>query len=179
MCTSDHLPCCLQLNLSANRLCGVWDEWDVQKGTYIYAYVQKGTYTSDGIQALADALCVSASPTKMLVGWNKLGDEGTAILCDALRKSTVTKVQELGLEVNEIGPEGAKAVAALCAAMASLTKIMVHSNRLGDEGATILCDALRESMVQELDLSSNDIGPEGAKAVAAMTAAVASLTSVR
>ena len=76
-----------------------------------------------GIKAISDALSVSASLTKMLVGWNKLGDEGTAILCDALRKSTVTKVQELGLEVNEIGPEGAKAVAALCAAMASLTKI--------------------------------------------------------
>jgi hypothetical protein len=84
MCTSDHLPCCLQLNLSANRLCGVWDEWDVQKGTYIYAYVQKGTYTSDGIQALADALCVSASLTWLDVSLNYLGEEGKAVLRNAV-----------------------------------------------------------------------------------------------
>ena len=65
---------------------------------------------------------------------------------------------------------------------ASLTKILVSGNQLGNEGTTILCDALRESTVtkvQELDLRGNDIGPDGAKAVAAMAAVVASLTSVR
>ena len=64
----------------------------------------------------------------------------------------------------------------------SLTKILVSGNKLRDEGTTILCDALRESKVtnvQELDLSWNGIGPEGAKAVAAMAAVVASVTSVR
>ena len=55
--------------------------------------------------------------TKVLVGGNDLRDEGTIILCDALRGSTVGKVQELGLSSNGIGPDGAKAVAALCAAM--------------------------------------------------------------
>ena len=59
---------------------------------------------------------------------------------------------------------------------------MVGGNDLGDAGATILCEALRESKVtkvQELDLSENDISLDGAKAVAAMAAVVASLTSVR
>ena len=64
----------------------------------------------------------------------------------------------------------------------SVTKILVRSNGLGDEGATILCDALRESKVtnvQELDLGDNNIGPEGAKAVAAMAAVVEpSLTKI-
>ena len=63
-----------------------------------------------------------------------------------------------------------------------MTKVLVQGNQLGHEGATILCNALRESKVtkvRELDLSMNDIGPEGAKAVAAMAAVVASLTSVR
>ena len=66
--------------------------------------------------------------------------------------------------------------------MTSLTKILVRSNQLRDKGATILCNALRESKVikvQELDLAYNDIGPAGAKAVAAMAAVVASLTEVR
>ena len=37
---------------------------------------------------------------------------------------------------------------------------------------------LQASKVRELDLSMNDIGPEGAKAVEAMAAVVASLTSL-
>ena len=61
---------------------------------------------------------------------NIIKDEGTIILCDALRGSTVSKVQELGLSSNGISPDGAKAVAALCAAMASLTSIGLSSNHL-------------------------------------------------
>ena len=72
MCTSDHLLCCLQLNLSANRLCGVWKEWDDD----MKEEVQKGTYTSDGIQALADALCVSASVTSLNLSQNNLTNYG-------------------------------------------------------------------------------------------------------
>ena len=57
-----------------------------------------------------------------------------------------------------------------------LTKILVCQNQLGDEGATILCNALREIKVHELDLSQNDIGSCGATSVASV---VASLTKVR
>ena len=128
---------------------------------------------------MAPAIAASASVTKILVGGNRLRDEGTIILCDALRESTVSKVEELSLYNNDIGPDGAKAIAALCTVCASLTKILVSGNGLGDEGAAILCNALRESKVtkvQELGLAGNDIGPEAAKAAAAMAAVVASMT---
>ena len=82
--------------------------------------------------------------TKILVSENSLGDKGTAILCDALRESTVSKVQELDLCANGIGPDGAKAIAGLCVVCGSLTKILVGENYWGDECTTILCDALRE-----------------------------------
>ena len=62
---------------------------------------------------------VSGSLTKILVDDNRLGEDGTAILCNALRESKVTKVQELGLSDNDIGPEGAKAVAAMAAFISS------------------------------------------------------------
>ena len=117
--------------------------------------------------------------TNILVSGNRLGDAGTTILCDALRESTVTKVEELDLIYNDIGPDGAKAIAALCAVCASVTKILVGWNNLRDEGTIILCDALRVSTVskvQELGLSSNGIGPDGAKAIADLCAVCASLT---
>ena len=91
-------------------------------------------------------------------------------------------VESLNLSHKGLGLASAIVIASLVCDNASVTKVLVRVNSLGDEGATILCDALRESKVtnvQELDLSQNRIGPEGAKAVAAMAAVVASLTSVR
>ena len=129
---------------------------------------------------MADALRVSPSVTKILVGGNKLGDEGTIILCDALRVSTVSKVQELGLSRNDIGPDGAKAVAALCAAMASLTSLDLSQNRLCGvattifgqrgtytaEGITALADALRVSAsMTRLNVTWNSLGEEGEAAL--------------
>ena len=49
----------------------------------------------------------------------------------------------------------------------------------GDEGATILCDALRENKmanVQELSLQNNNIGPVGAIAIAKLCSVSASMT---
>ena len=99
-----------QLDLSGYQLCGL-------------NYRGEGIYTAEGITAIANALKVTASVTKILVGGNRLRDEGTIILCDALRESTVSKVEELSLYDNGIGPDGAKSIAALCTVCASLTKI--------------------------------------------------------
>jgi hypothetical protein len=79
--------------------------------------------TPQDAKLLAPEILVHASVTKILVGGNRLRDEGTIILCDALRESTVSKVEELSLYNNDIGPDGAKAIAALCTVCASLTKI--------------------------------------------------------
>ena len=78
---------------------------------------------AEGAKPLADAFRVTASMTKILVGNNKLGNQGTIIICDALRESTVSKVQELDLALNNIGPDGAKAIAALCAVTGSITSV--------------------------------------------------------
>ena len=43
---------------------------------------------------------VITSLTKLLVRDDNLGDEGAIILCDALRESTVTKMQELDFSWN-------------------------------------------------------------------------------
>ena len=45
-------------------------------------------------------------------------------MCDALRESTVSKVEELDLSANSISPVGAKAVAALCAVRGALTEVL-------------------------------------------------------
>ena len=57
-----------QLDLSSNQLCGL-DGYG------------RGTYTAEGITAIADALKVTASLTRLDVRYNySMGDEGKAVL---------------------------------------------------------------------------------------------------
>ena len=106
----------------------------------------------EGAAVLAPAIAVCASLTKMLVGGNQLGDEGTTILCDALRESKVTKVQVLDLYGNDIGPDGAKAIAALCTVCASMTQADLEYNKLGDEAKAALRKAVEGRLGFELNL---------------------------
>ena len=92
------------------------------------------------------------SLTKISVNDNRLGDEAATVLCDVLRESTVTKVQELDLSHNNIGPEGAKAVAAMAAVVASLTRLDVEDNWFGEEGKAVLRKAVESRSGFELKL---------------------------
>ena len=67
-----------------------------------------------------------------------MDDEGTIILCDALRESTASKVEELNLANNDITPVGAKAVAALCAVRTSLTSLSLLGNKFDDKTVAML-----------------------------------------
>ena len=165
---------CSQLNLDSNNIGGYYDPDQ-----------RKMISTPEGPKAIADALLVSASLTKISLAANNLGDEGAKSICDAMKvNKTVTELDLSGglLSGSNIGgAAGAKHVADMILVSASLTKILVGWNQFGDEGTIILCDALRESKVskvQELGLQNNGIGPDGAKAVAAFCAVSASLTKI-
>ena len=127
---------------------------------------------------LAPEVSVMTSLTKILVSWNELGDEGTTILCDAIRESTVSKVEELDLERNEIGPNGAKAIAALCADKASLTSVWTPAHKPMPLPFLMHAAAMPSWIVPstdhqlctyhclQLNLSDNLLGPKGAEALA-------------
>jgi Ran GTPase-activating protein (RanGAP) involved in mRNA processing and transport len=77
----------------------------------------------------------------------------------------------LDLNSNNIGDEGAKAIAeALKRLMAVLTSLDLNSNNIGDEGAKAIAEALKVNAVFRgffwLRLECNNIGDEGAKAIA-------------
>ena len=84
----------------------------------------------------------------------------------------MTRVQELGLQRNNIGPKGAKAVAAMAAVVASVTECNLRHNKLGVEGWTIVFNALRDrtdspmSKITTWDLSGDQLGPGIAKPLA-------------
>ena len=65
----------MQIDISHNELCGL--NW---RG--------EGTYTTVGIEAIADALRVTASLTDLNLFYNSIGSEGGVALAGALRANT-------------------------------------------------------------------------------------------
>ena len=91
----------LARSLNKNALCGI-DRFG------------RGTYTAEGIKAVADALRVSGSLTSLNLKYNDVGAEGAKAIADALRDNG--SLTSLDLEDNGIGQEprlGDEAKAAL------------------------------------------------------------------
>ena len=86
------------------------------------------------------------------MGANSLRDEGAIAVCNALKESKVSKLEELFISSNGIGADGAKAIAAYCAASASMTRLDVRWNRLGEEDMALLRQTIEGRLGFELVL---------------------------
>jgi hypothetical protein len=105
------------LDLSNNALCGVAQ--DPFGGV-------SGTYTAEGITAIADALRVNGGLTKISLAGNKLGEEGTKAICEALKQNKILKELDLSGYVGSTnigGAAGAKHVSDMLGVNGALTKI--------------------------------------------------------
>ena len=63
------------------------------------------------------------------LGYNRLENEGTIAVCNALKESKVSKLKELDLENNNITVAGAASVAAYLAVTASLTSVRTLAHK--------------------------------------------------
>ena len=125
------------LNLSNNLLCGV-------------TTFGSGTYTAEGITAIAEALRVNGGLTSLDLSSNQL----------------------CGLDHHGRGTYTAEGITAIADALrvnGGLTKLSLAKNKLGEEGTKFLCDALvGNNTLKELDLSGDSLETAGAKHVAHM-----------
>jgi hypothetical protein len=157
------------LDLSSNRLCG------------LDRYNGRGTYTAEGITAIADALRVRGGLTALDLSYNRLEDEGVSAVCKAIQSNKETKLASLNFDNNWFGPVGANAVAAMVAVTGGLTALDLSCNDLKDEGVSAVCEAIqsnKETKLASLNFGDNDIHPVGANAVAAMVAVTGGLTAL-
>jgi hypothetical protein len=103
-----------QLDLSSNELCGL-----DRRG--------RGTYTAEGITAIADALRVNGGLIKVSLAKNQLGEEGTKAICEALEQNKTLKELDISGEMfgksNIGGTAGVKHVAKMLGVNGALTKI--------------------------------------------------------
>ena len=170
----DHFHLALSIHAYTprnNQLCGI-NEYG------------QGTYTAEGITAIANALRVNGSLTKLSLAKNELKEEGTKAICKALKQNTTLKELDISGRwgVSNIGgPAGVKHVAKMLGVNGSLTALDLSFNYLKDKGVSAVCEAIqsnKETKLSSLNFGDNGIGPVGANAVAAMVAATGSLTSL-
>jgi hypothetical protein len=158
------------LDLSNNAFCGV---------TY-----GGGTYTAEGIIAIADALRVNGVLTKLSLARNNLKEEGTKAICEALEQNTTLKELDISGDSrgsNIDGSAGVNHVAKMLGVNSALTALNLSFNDLEDEGVSAVCEAIKSNKDTKLTLlnfKTNGIGPEGSKSVADMVAVTGGLTSL-
>ena len=143
------------LDLSNNQLCGL-------------DYLGRGTFTTEGITAIADALRVNGSLTSIDLSGNQLCGVWT----------------EDDGEHGNYTAEGITAIADALRVTGSLTKLSLAQNKLEEEGTKAICKALEQNTtLKELDISgdwraSNIGGPAGVKHVAKMLGVNGGLTKI-
>ena len=124
-----------------------------------------------GAEALATALLTNRSLTTLRLTGNGIGDKGIAALCKVLGQNAM--VRALFASANGVTKRGAKKVAlALAAAdrstpVSALTQLDLSHNEIGPDGCTSIAQAVRfNSTVRDLNLEFCGTGTKGAVAFA-------------
>ena len=163
-----------QLNLSSTHLCGVWGGWNGEQKPIDYRG-EHGTYTAEGVTAIADALRVNSALASVKLRDNHLGDEGWGAIFAAICGNKDSKIMSMDASSEHIGPAGVKLIAEALrtSVTGALTSINLSENRLcgiwnddhGNEkgtytaeGITAIADALRvNGALTSIDLSINQL----------------------
>ena len=175
----------LQLDLSRNQLC------DVNK------YGQ-GTFTAEGITAIADALHVNSALTVTNLLHTQLDAESAKMLAEVAKQKGISlcgiqrdkTTADFSRSRQGLTPPNAILLASdLSQAFVTggLTALdlsfdnPLHQGNFEDEGVSAVCEAIqsnKESKLASLSFGNNGINPVGANAVAAMVAVTGGLTSL-
>ena len=118
------------------------------------------------------ALLQNAHLTSLKLGYNNLGNHGTCLLADGIRKHE--SLESLDLGFNNIGDEGCDALAKAIQSTSDTTTpatpplrtLYLAGNLIGQDGAMSLADVIRHgTCLQKLYLTGNRLGPEGVSAI--------------
>lgn len=124
---------------------------------------------AEGAKEIAEALKVNRSLTRLNLTHNRrIGNEGAKALANVLKSNINSTLTELFLNQNEIGLEGAIAIAEAIKVNLSLAYLNLWENKIDDEGAIVIADALKTNItLTSLILNNNKIGIRGIRALIA------------
>jgi len=149
------------LDLSQNQLCGLDDQG-------------QGTFSTEGLQAIARSVCSIASLKELDLDTNLLGDDGVSALAEGLKASE--GLESIVLSYNAVGPRGVQAVACwLLWPGCALKKLDLSNNKKlfkdSMDGIVALAEAVGiTKTLRDLNLSATSLSTEGAKALAGAAA---------
>ena len=108
---------------------------------------------------------VNAVLTNLRLDGNNIGVDGAKAIAKALKANAVLTV--LNLIGNNIGVNGAKAIGEALKVNAVLTTLSLRSNKIGDEGAIAIAEGLKSgtAVLTNLDLVYINMGAAGKQAV--------------
>eukprot|EP00900_Chrysochromulina_parva_P015230 jgi/Chrpa1/23708/Chrysochromulina_OHIO_Genome00027833-RA len=146
------------LNLSDSQLCGL-----DRHG--------RGTYSAEGITAIAHALRANGALTSVDLRGNQLRDEGWGAIFAAICGNKDSKIMSMDAHYENIGLVGGKLIAEALrtTVTGSLTSLELRRNQLGDKGWGAIFAAIcgnKDSKIMSLDAAAESIGPAGVKLIA-------------
>jgi Ran GTPase-activating protein (RanGAP) involved in mRNA processing and transport len=103
-----------------------------------------------------------SSLTELSLGYNRFVDDGARVLAAALPKSNL---KVLNLNNNDITDVGIQYLAAGVSGSTDLIELNLRGNKVMDEGAKLLGQAIRCTKLQSLDISCNPVTDEGVNAI--------------
>ena len=133
----------------------------------LYLNFSRNNIGCDGAATLAIGLRSNCLLQKLNLSLNKIGKIGIEALAREFLSKSVenTALLELYLSRNNIGDDGAKALAIGLQNNTTQLKLHLSNNKIGDNGAREFA-RLQNTALLELYLSRNNIGDDGAKALA-------------
>ncbi|KFV44983.1 Ribonuclease inhibitor [Tyto alba] len=107
--------------------------------------------TSDSCREMSRVLSNKSSLIDLIMGDNKIGDSGMALLCEGLMHPNC-KIRKLWLWDCDITSASCEGLSRLISTKETLTEMSLTDNNLRDSGMEMLCEALKDprSKLQEL-----------------------------
>ncbi len=138
-----------------------------------------------GAKHVANMLLVNGGLTKLSLAWNKLEEEGTKAICEALKQNKTLKELDLSGNKNLGGEAGTKHVADMLGVNGALSRVDIRSYNFASDSAAQLSAAvlgnlkiemfneipikeMRADSFTELDLMGKRFGVEGGMVVAGL-----------
>ena len=157
------------IDLSRNQLCGILRYVDVG---------QQGSYTSEGITAITNALRVNGGLTVTNLLGNQLDAESAKMLAEVAKQKDISLcgIQRDQTTANflykELEPPDAILLGSdlsQAVVTGALTSVKLGGKKLGDEGWGAIFAAIcgnKDSKIMSMDACSENIGPAGVKLIA-------------
>jgi len=107
---------------------------------------------------------------------NKFGDEGAAAIADGLKDHS--GIQKFYIYHTDVTAKGMESIIKGLTTLKSLVKVVVIENKIGDAGALVFADFLKQSKLTDFVLRDCEVGSSGFKALGEAIKATKTLLKV-